>query len=467
MNHEFEYDKTNPYSIEEYGQRLIGKTFRDILKMDDGKDSSDDSYGRLHSVKNYKGGLGILIEERFYHYKANNESAPDFSEAGVELKTTPYKTNKDKTISAKERVSLNEIDYIKVANEPNFEKSHFWYKNRMLLLVYYLYLKETTNRLDYRIDYVRLFTPSEEDLKIIKEDYNTIVEKIRAGLAHELSEADTYYLSACTKGQDSSKTRKQPYNTIPAKYRAFAYKASYMTYVLNQYILGKKPQYERLAIDKTENFETSIIQRILEYRGRTCKELRNQFGLDGEKVSKAIKSQIVFRILGVKGNKAEEFVKANIQVKTIRILINGQNKESVSFPAFRFNELIGQEWEQSSLYETLEGTKFLFVVFRENEDGDYVLSNARFWNMPYSDLQEVRTVWEKTKDTCKMPPQALHNGKHYIGIFPKESEHRICHVRPHGRDSRDTYPLPDGRLYPKQCFWLNRAYILSAINNSN
>lgn len=39
-----------------------------------------------------------------------------------------------------------------------------------------------------------------EDLKQIEEDWNLIIKKIRDGKAHEISEADTMYLGACTKG---------------------------------------------------------------------------------------------------------------------------------------------------------------------------------------------------------------------------------------------------------------------------
>ena len=44
--------------------------------------------------------------------------------------------------------------------------------------------------------------------------------------------------------------------------------------------------------------------------------------------------------------------------------------------------------------------------------------------------------------------------------LPKASENPVCHVRPHARNSSDTFSLPDGRQYPKQCFWLNNSYIL-------
>ena len=45
------------------------------------------------------------------------------------------------------------------------------------------------------------------------------------------------------------------------------------------------------------------------------------------------------------------------------------------------------------------------------------------------------------------------------------SENKVCHVRPHARDSKDTYPLPTkDKLtglseYTKQCFWINNKYL--------
>lgn len=51
----------------------------------------------------------------------------------------------------------------------------------------------------------------------------------------------------------------------------------------------------------------------------------------------------------------------------------------------------------------------------------------------------------------------------YGSCGSEQSDNRISHVRSHGRDSKDTYTLPDGREYPKQCFWLNNTYILSIL----
>ena len=67
------------------------------------------------------------------------------------------------------------------------------------------------------------------DLEIIKQDWQTIIDKIKAGEAHNISEGDTMYLAACTKGANAKSIRKQPFSNIPAKQRAFSLKSSYMS----------------------------------------------------------------------------------------------------------------------------------------------------------------------------------------------------------------------------------------------
>lgn len=94
------------------------------------------------------------------------------------------------------------IDYFSVVEE-KFEDSHMWNKARLILLIYYLYQQDIRSRLDYKIGYAKLFSPPETDIKIIKNDFEIIVEKIKSGKAHELSEGDTMYLGAAPKAATS------------------------------------------------------------------------------------------------------------------------------------------------------------------------------------------------------------------------------------------------------------------------
>ena len=462
-----EYDARSPQSIESYAKRLIGKTFTDVCNEDKVNDVIiiDDDYEESHKDRKRKGGLGDLIEERFFHYKCNSDSRPDFPDAGVELKVTPYKENSDGSLSAKERLVITMIDYFSVVNEP-FETSHLWNKAKLILLVYYLYQEQIQDRLDYRIDFAQLFTPPTADLAIIKQDYDKIVSKIKEGKAHELSESDTLYLGAATKSADSTVRREQPYSTELAKPRAFSFKSSYMTYVLNNYIVPGKNTYEPIIHgDVGVDFETYITERISAYKGYTVSALCKLLNITYDKPPKNLGALIAYRILGIKSNNAEEFAKANIVTKTIRIENNNTIKESMSFPTFKFNDIVLETWEDSTFGNYLRETRFFFVVYKFNDEHELVLQGSQFWNMPNKDLDEVQKVWQKTVKVIKDGVQITErNGKKYNN-FPGSSENRVCHVRPHGRNAKDTYPLPDGREYTKQCFWLNNDYIFDQIDD--
>lgn len=471
MNYLEEYDETDPISIETYAKRLIGKTFADVCKQDDITKAmvvrETTNYDVRHENKKRKGGLGELIEERFFHYQTNNDARPDFDKAGVELKVTPYKQNKNGTLVAKERLILTMIDYFSVVDE-TFENSHMWQKARLILLVYYLYQQEIKNRLDYRIGYVKLFAPPEQDIKIIAHDFEVIVEKIRNGKAHELSEGDTLYLGAAPKAATSRDRRKQPFSAELAKPRAFAFKNSYMTYVLNNYIIPGKNTYEPIIKGTAEeSFEDYVVSKIDAYCDWSVTDLCNTFHIEYQKKPKSLEAMLAYRMLGIKGNHAEEFEKANVVVKTIRIEKNNKIKENMSFPTFKFKELVEEDWEDSTFGNYLRETRFLFVVYKFDQQDELRLKGCQFWNIPYDDLEgNVKAVWERTQRIFREGLQIeKKNGKNYNN-FPKSSENPVCHVRPHAQNAKDTYELPDGRQYPKQCFWLNNSYILSQLDKN-
>ncbi len=471
MDYLTEYDKSNPNSIETYAQRLIGKTFRDVIKEDTQRimmvREEAAVYGSyaVSDTKRNKGNLGQIIEEKFFHYSCNNDSRPDFPEAGVELKVTPYREKVHGGLAAKERLILTMIDYFQVVGE-EFETSHFWNKSRLILLIYYLYNKDLKYNLDYKIGYAKLFSPPTKDVMIIRHDYDIIVGKIRCGKAHELSEGDTLYLGAAPKGATSRDRRRQPFSDELAKPRAFAFKTSYMTYVLNTYIVPGKVTYEPIITEEVPfSFEDYIMDKINAYCGYSVEDLCVKFELEYHRKPKNLEAMLAYRILGIKGNHAEEFEKANVKVKTIRIGKNNKIKECMSFPTFKFKELVKEDWEDSAFGNYLRQTRFLFVVYKFDADNVLRLRGCQFWNIPYEDLEvQVRSVWEKTKQVLIDGLQiTIQNGVRKNN-FPKASENRVSHVRPHALNARDTYELPDGRWYPKQCFWLNNSYIYEQLD---
>ena len=450
--------KGRHYLEEEIGfisQSAIGKSFREIR---------DAEIVILEDDKVTKGSLGGIIEEALFGIEANGESEPDFIDAGIELKVTPYRRNKDNTLSAKERLVLNMIDYM-TEYKNDFLSSHFWFKNNRLEIMWYLH-EDNKDKLDFKITNEVLMDLSEsEDIKQIEQDWYTVINKIKAGKAHEISEGDTMYLGACTKGANANSTRKQPFSDILAKRRAFCFKQSYMTQLVRKYI-GDYSNVEKILTNTEQTFDEFINNVVNKYKGKTQKELMELFNIESS--AKSIKSIIVSRMFGVKGslNETEEFLKANIIPKTVRIEENGRIRESMSFPAFKYSELINQEWETSDLRETLESTKYLFFVFKM-ENNEYVFKGIKLWNMPVLIIDnEVQTMWQKTVDVIKSGNiiKSINNGIRETN-FPSATQSKVCHVRPHARDAQDTYPLPVADKltgvteYTKHCFWFNRNYL--------
>lgn len=240
-----------------------------------------------------------------------------------------------------------------------------------------------------------------------------------------------------------------------------------MTYVLNTYIVPGKATYEPIiSSESVDSFEDYVVGKIDRYRAYSVDDLCTEFDVEINKNPKNLEAMLAYRILGIRGNRAEEFEKANVVVKTIRIGKNNKIKESMSFPVFRFKELVAEEWEDSTFGNHLRETRFLFVVYKFDEKDVLRLRGCQFWNIPYDDLEtEVRSVWERTKKVLQEGLQITVVNGERRNNFPKATENRVCHVRPHARNAQDTYELPDGRHFPKQCFWLNNSYIYEQIRD--
>lgn len=482
------YNSLDKDSIYEYAKNLKGKTFRDVCDEDDyfidkmADKTTKWEYEVSHENINRKGGLGEIIEERYFHYKADNTARADFPEAGVELKVTPYKINKNGSISAKERLIISMINYMKVV-DMDFYNSNAWEKLENILLVYYLWDSSIEQRLDYLIDFVYMFTPEGEDLKIIENDFYTIRQKVLDGKAHELSEGDTIYLGAATKSSNSQARTPQPFSDILAKPRAFSLKTTYMTYVLRNYILENKQREDKIIKDKQiPSFEKYILDKIQNYQGRKDNELFQEFFGTDKASGKDRYSRLALEILGVRTKNAEEFEKANIIVKSLRVEENNKIKESISFPYFRIMDLVYQEWEDSDVYQYFSQTKFLFVIYKK-AGNHYYLQGGQFWNMPMSDIDgKLKEEWERARDIFKEGVQfTIKDANSPIkNNLPKKRNTNILHVRPHaqksvylingikygnGRLERDADILPDGNQMTKQCFWLNNDYILNKIDD--
>lgn len=464
-----------------FAKKAESLTFEDI-----------DKNNRLKN-KRLKGGLGQIIEESLFGLEINSRKEADFKELGIELKVTPIKELKNGLISAKERLVLNIINY-ETEYKNTFYTSSFWKKNKELLMMFYLWRKEW-GRGDYPIVKAILHSFNEKDLQIIKQDWEKIVTKIKEGKAHELSEGDTNYLGAVTKGASSKSVRKQPFSNKLAKQRAFSLKQSYMTALVREKINDedlykatnekfrrkKLHQYKSIIEDhevlKQQTFDEYIINLFKNYIGLNRTELLDKLNIPQEKVPKHVNYQIIRAILKVDGQGekilADEFEKANIVVKTIELNNGKKPVESLKLHEIgEFTNITEVDWEDSYLYEYLESTRFLFIIFDKIEKDNVILKDAFFWSMPLSDLNEtVRLAWEDTKATLlngvelTYKPNKTDEGYKVFNNLIKKTDGRIIHVRPSAKVSQYCAPYRDkkrdrlmnnAKKLPVKAKWKNR-----------
>jgi DNA mismatch repair protein MutH len=454
------YNPNSKQSVLDFAKLLVGKTLKEVCNSDIIK----------HNYSG-KGNFGQVLEKFYFLYEPNSDSEPDFPIAGLELKSTPLKTLKNNEIRSKERLVLNIINYLEVVNQ-EFETSSFWKKNANLLLIFYLHQIEF-DILDYVIKLVDEWSFPVTDLEIIKKDWELIKKKIVDGKAHELSEGDTFYLGACTKGANSNSTRKQPFNEIPAKQRAYSLKQGYVNHIIASIAHEPNVIYGKLidggeSLDKV-SIEEVVVSRFKPYYGKNIDEILFSTKTELNISAKNFFANLTNVILGIELEKEiEEFKKADIIVKTVRLKENDLPKEDISFPNFKYLEIVNESWDNSSFRNILEH-KFLFV-FYQYEGEDLYLRKVKFWNMPFSDILEAEKVWKKTKSIVSkgLIVKKVVNGIRHTN-FPNKSFNSVAHVRPHARNANDTYFLPKkdkltkAKEYTKQCFWLNNTYVRDEI----
>lgn len=440
---------------------------------------------------NGKGGLGQIVEKLYFGYEPNSRQEADFFLLNRELKVAPLKEIKKNPMSddlrtrlgysAKERIVITIINYLSIVNETWDQCS---LKNKIRLLIIFYLHKADVDRYDYIFKLVELWEPSLDDLKIIKSDWEKITDKIKRGEAHNLSEGDTLYLGACTKGSSAlGSLRNQPFSEIKAPQRAFCFKNSYVNSIISELYAKKNNVTEKqikLLSPLENSLEDSLNRIFSKYKNSSLKEICEKLNIEPNLNSKQFYNTVVNRMLGGRGDSAiVELEKAGIKPKVFRIDNSNKMPESISFPTFDFIELANENWNESSLKDMLESTKFLFVVFKmscknmeyknlgaEEKIEALFLEKIILWNMPIETIESsVRQTWEKTKDVILQGVPREVRGNKVFNDFPSSTkEYNVVHVRPHARNREDTFPLPNGDSFTKQCFWLSKEYIEKIIN---
>lgn len=445
--------------IIDYGKLLEGKTLKDI--------GDETSVNEWLQNKSNKGAIGNAIQVCYFGIPANSIKDADFQYHHLELKVTPIKQNKNKSYSSKERLVLSIINY-QIDWQYDFDASPLLAKSGQMLLIFYLH-EDGKDPRDLKILKVEKFSIPKDDLPTIQEDYNTIINKIKAGQAHMISESDTTYLSACTKGAGKGKDyRPQPFSNQLAKQRAFSFKSKYMTTYFNS--VFSHETYEKLHMPSNMTLSDYIDSLFRPFIGLTNKEIEeklNYHPVKGIEDNKGYFPSLVSKMLQVETtnlDNIEQFYKGNIKFKTIRIRKKKSDNQDISWPNLNFHEILDVDFEDSSWYEWFAETKYLFVVFEETETGNYLRKHL-MWNMPYDDLVELERLYNHIKQMLKDGTLTIDIKTNKKGTdiwrtnLPKKGDFSIFQIRPKGNKGSEFTTLPDGRAIKKQCLFVNKEYL--------
>lgn len=504
-----------------YGLELLGKHRDDLLRYYDEKNIQGwlDENGVKH--KGDKGRIGFLVQEVYFGIARDSAPEADLRASGVELKVSPliYKINAG--LKVKERLVLGMINRNEKLPD-KFCDSHIYEKCKLIMLIYYIdKTNQSISPFKFPFHKSAYFKIPDTDLAMIEQDYVYIRDCVNNGRYADLHESNAHYLSPCPKNGG----------------RAFSLKVSYMNQLFKEYIDANKLlynpkqncqkadtvfQYDTIIKNKKElesqSFEDIVLQRFKPYIGMTIEEIRKSLmepieyeqWCNNATEDKALFARTTFAMLSIKSEQAEEFVKSNTYVKTLRIKDDLTMNEDISFSAFEFEELMNEKWEESSVYEEMVDRQFLWSVFKE--DGNkFRFYGACFWSLPSEDIPIIRQGWDDIRDIIRNGVTFVKDQKkdgsliltkrgknRILNSFPDTKntnpnckEYRLCKspkplnkiisIRPHASlvyydlksiNYNDTdnprsngSRLPNGDIMTKQCFWFNNEYIIEQIKN--
>ncbi|WP_195454924.1 Sau3AI family type II restriction endonuclease [Turicibacter sanguinis] len=433
-----------------------------------------DKTGWLKKKKD-KGAIGNMIQSDFFGIPANSIKGPDFQYHHIELKVTPVKRIRGNGFSAKERLVLGMINYLEDYEIP-FEESIVYKKAGHMLLVFYLY-EENTPVEEFKIIKTTRFELPESDLEQVKLDYQSIIDKITIGQAHEISEKQQKIMGACTKGQGKGKDyTSQPNNpSIDAKSRAYSYKVGYMSSYFRN--LMTPDEVEHILLQEgfqksNQTFLESVESVLKNYIGKTDEEI--QIELSTRVKGKSSLFNLMGSMLTTNGkniNHTDEFLKEGLAIKTVCDCLDKSKNQDMSFPNIDFTEILNDPFEESTWSGWLTQTKYILAVWKEYEAKKYRFIGYKIWEPDEELIDTASKLYNKVKDMLIQNQIIVEKdetkGKHgeWRDNLPgKKENYPPFQIRPKGSGESVFVTLPNGLVIKKKCLFLNKEYIRKIVN---
>ncbi|MFN8233443.1 MAG: MutH/Sau3AI family endonuclease [Actinomycetota bacterium] len=354
--------------------------------------------------------------EHFFGIPRNSRSEADFPGAGIELKVVPLVRSGNK-LRVKERTVISMIDYGALAQETWATASVR--KKLRVLFVFFEHIPDFP-KTAFPIRTVVLWEPDAATESFIRADWERVWTKVRHGDAHLLSESDGRIMGPCTKGADSTALKRQPFNPEPAKSRAFALKPAF-TLDLYERTVRRRLEESLVAnhvTSPTAEFEARLLERFEHFEGRTVDDVAAELGVPPSN-AKSYAAMVMRRAFGAKSFRAKirEFEQMGLTPRMTRVGPNLMPYEALSFPAFRYSELLEETWEDSDLLSRIE-YMLIVPVHGESKSAARQLplsGTLCSWRPTASELDTIRREWEVFRldpTGPRRPPHArIPNGR--------------------------------------------------------
>lgn len=357
------------------------------------------------------------------------------------------------------------INYMRDHEIP-FEESIVNKKAQSIFLIFYLH-EENKPIEEFRIEKTDHFQLPLIDKPQVRQDYKAIIDKIKSGKAHEISESQQKILGACTKGPGRGKDWvEQPFSQEDAKSRAHSYKAGYMSAYFKNLVTPE--QVENILVHPEKTFLEIVRKTLDKYVGNTDEEILS--ALKKETKGKSSLFNIHGFMFGTKGgnlNHTEEFLKEGYALKTVRNRLQKGKNQDMSFPNIDFTEILNDEFEESTWYGLFVEKKYILAVWDEYEEGRDKFIGYKIWNPDNELVNQASKLFYKIKEMLENNAISVEidetvktkHGKWLENLPGNKADYPPFQIRPKGSGNSVYVTLPSGIIIKKKCLFINKEYI--------
>jgi DNA mismatch repair protein MutH len=402
------------------------------------------------SSRTTKGTVGAAIEA-YFGMRADSLPEPDFRAAGIELKSVPLRPREGE-IAVKERTFITSIDYVALAQE-EWNSATVRRKLDQILFVYYDWLPQAPLG-ELAVTDVVMWEPNSDMLDVFEADWLSVRDLVRQGRAEGISESQGTTLVAATKGPGGPPDRRQPYSKVLASRRSWALRPAFVRSILEQERAGRQVVFEisTTVADKA-------LQRLRQLVGSTISEVESSLGRAPTAAKHRAKLVVDAALAAHHGPTNADLAAVGVDLRVVHVDVTRMPYEALSFPVFRYQELIREDWAESELLSRLD--KFILVPVIAAKGlgsvGAGVIQSPVLWSPSESDLEGMAREWTMFRDE-------IEAGK--ARALTPASLTDYIHVRPKGKDSLDTDPAPIVGPVVKKCFWLNRDLVARILRDA-